>query len=107
MNEWAKELHENSVNKGFYEGVDMTEFNWQSSKLMLIVSEVSETMEALRKSMGSEEVVKEISDTLIRTLDLYEALREVGVVTESLDEVFEQKAEFNKTRPHLHGGRLG
>ena len=64
-------------------------------------------LEALRKNKGSLEVVKELSDVLVRTLDFYEALRESGVVTESLDEVFVGIKEANKKRPFMHGNLKG
>lgn len=107
LNELAEELHRTSVSKGFYVGTDMTLFSEQCQRLALIHSEVTETLEALRKHKGSLEVVKEISDILVRTLDFYEALRIDGVVTESLDEVFEGIKEANKARPYLHGNLRG
>ena len=107
LNDLAKELHDTSVSKGFYNDVDMTLFAEQCERLALIHSEVTEVLEALRKNKGSLEVVKEISDVLVRTLDFYEALREAGEVTESLDEVFHGIKEANKGRPYLHGNLRG
>lgn len=107
MNQLAFELHATSVSKGFYEDADMTLFSEQCQRLALIHSEVTEILEALRKHKGSLEVVKEISDVLVRTFDFYEALREAGVVTESLDEVFYGIKEANKARPYLHGNLKG
>jgi len=107
MNELSKELHDTSVSKGFYDDVDMTLFAEQCERLALIHSEVTEVLEALRKSKGSLEVVKEISDVLVRTFDFYAALYEAGVVTESLDEVFDSIKENNKKRPFLHGNLKG
>lgn len=99
----SKSLNETSRSKGFYDTLDMTEFNDQAKQLAMIHSEVSETLEALRKSMGEQKVVEEIADILIRTFDFYEALRREGVVTLSLDEVFDGKANTNKERPRMHG----
>ena len=107
LEQLGRELHATSVSKGFYENTDMTLFSEQCQRLALIHSEVTETLEALRKHKGSLEVVKEISDVLVRTLDFYEALHEAGVVTESLDEVFEGIKEANKGRPYLHGNLRG
>lgn len=107
LNELAKELHATSVSKGFYDDTDMTLFSEQCQRLALIHSEVTETLEALRKHKGSLEVVKELSDVLVRVLDFYEAMREAGVVTESLDEVFVGIKEANKARPHMHGNLAG
>ena len=73
------------------------------NKLALVHSEVTEVLEALRKNKGSEEIVEEISDILIRTLDIYASMRNAGFVTHSLDEVLFNKIEKNKVRPRLHG----
>jgi len=107
LNRLATELHETSVSKGFYDDVDMSLFAEQCERLALIHSEVTEVLEALRKNKGSLEVVKEISDVLVRTLDFYAAMYEAGEVTESLDVVFYGIKEANKARPHLHGNLRG
>jgi hypothetical protein len=57
----------------------------------------------IRKNKPTEEIVEEIADILIRTLDLYAALRNHEWVTESLDEILETKININKERPRLHG----
>jgi len=95
--------HENSRDHGFYDGYDMTNFKDISCKLALIHSEATEVLEAVRKEKGSMEIVDEISDILIRTLDLYAALVNAGVVTEDLDDALEYKMAKNKERPHMHG----
>ena len=105
FDELAFELHENSVAKGFYDGYDMTNFKDQACKLMLIDSEVTETMEALRKGKGDRDVLDEISDILIRVLDFYAGVIEAGAVSGSLDGAFYNKVEINKGRPHMHGVR--
>ncbi len=103
----AQELHKTAVDKGFYEDYDMTDFKDQSCKLLLLASEVIETMEALRKSKGSYKVVEELVDVQIRLLDVYAALYEAGVVTESFDQVLKDKAQVNIDRPYLHGWTAG
>ena len=73
---------------------------------MMIVSEVTEVMEAIRKDKGEEEITKEVADILIRTLDLYAGLVEAGYTRLSLDNSLEEKTQFNKTRPEKHGVRF-
>ena len=77
-----------------------------AKQCMMIVSEVTEVMEAVRKSKGSKEITKEIADILIRTLDLYQGMYTYGYVDHSLDEMFKEKTEYNKTRPEKHGVRF-
>ena len=99
----SEELHETAKSKGFYDTLNMDEFNSQAKQLAMIHSEVTEVLEALRKSKGQQAVVEEIADILVRCFDLYAALKDAGVVDLSLDEVFEEKTEVNKERPRMHG----
>ena len=103
FDEIAHGLHATSVDKGFYDSLDMADFVSQAKQLAMVHSEATEVLEALRKSYGSKAVVEELSDILIRTLDLWSALDEAGVVEHSLDEVFREKANVNKDRPRMHG----
>ena len=97
----AAVLHETAKEKGFWEG----EYNYDKvgNKIALIHSEATEILEAIRKNQGSEKIVEEIADILIRTLDLYAAMRNENTITHSLDEVFDKKININKDRPRLHG----
>lgn len=97
-------LHETAIEKGFWDGE--IGYDKIGNKLALVHSEVTEVLEAIRKNKGSEEVVEEISDIIIRTLDLYAAMRNTGDITHSLDEVLFNKMEKNKIRPTLHGNRF-
>ena len=94
-------LHETAREKGFWDG----EYNHDKigNKLALVHSEVTEVLEAIRKSQGSEKVVEEIADVIIRLLDVYAAMRNEEQVLHSLDEVLESKMNKNKERPRLHG----
>jgi NTP pyrophosphatase (non-canonical NTP hydrolase) len=94
-------LHETAREKGFWDG----EYNHDKigNKLALVHSEVTEVLEAIRKSQGSEKVVEEIADIIIRILDVYAAMRNEEQVLHSLDEVLHNKIEKNKQRPPLHG----
>jgi NTP pyrophosphatase (non-canonical NTP hydrolase) len=97
----AAVLHETAIEKGFWNGPK--NFDVFGNKIALIHSEVTEVLEAVRKNKGSESIVEEMSDILIRTLDLYAAMRNADFVKESLDEVLSNKMNKNKLRPKLHG----
>ena len=97
-------LHEIARDKGFWDG--STDYDKIGMKLALVHSEVTETLEALRKSKGSEAVVEEIADIIIRILDVYAALRNEEVVLHSLDDILKNKINKNKERPKLHGNKF-
>ena len=94
-------LHETAIEKGFWEGP--RNYDQIGNKLALVHSEVTEVLEAIRKNKGSQEVVEEIADILIRTLDLYAAMRNATLIEHSLDEILQSKMDKNKSRPKLHG----
>ena len=94
-------LHETAIEKGFWSSPK--NFDVFGNKIALIHSEVTEVLEAIRKNKGSEQIVEEMVDILIRTLDLYASMRNGGFVEHSLDEVLFSKMEKNKDRPKLHG----
>lgn len=97
----AAMLHEIAREKGFWDG----EYSHDKigNKLALVHSEVTEVLEAIRKSKGSEQVVEEMADVIIRLLDVYAAMRNEEQILHSLDEVLEAKINKNKDRPRLHG----
>lgn len=94
-------LHETAKEKGFWDG----EYSHDKvgNKLALVHSEVTEVLEAIRKNHGSEKVVEEMADVIIRLLDIYAAMRNEEQILHSLDEVLELKINKNKERPRLHG----
>jgi NTP pyrophosphatase (non-canonical NTP hydrolase) len=94
-------LHETAVEKGFWN--NEVDVNFVLSKLALVHSEVSEVLEAVRKSMGEEVVVEEMADIIIRLLDLYAGMVDAGMVETSIDDALAKKIEKNKSRPHMHG----
>jgi NTP pyrophosphatase (non-canonical NTP hydrolase) len=94
-------LHETAIEKGFWD--NPKNFDVFGNKLALVHSEVTEVLEAIRKNKGSEQIVEEMADILIRTLDLYAAMRNAGFVKHSLDEVLFNKMSINKSRPQKHG----
>ena len=97
----AAVLHETAVEKGFWDG----EYTHDKvgNKLALVHSEVTEVLEAIRKSHGSEKVVEEMADVIIRLLDVYAAMRNEEAVIHSLDEILQKKMDINKDRQRLHG----
>ena len=107
FNEVTEELHSVAVEKGFWDVInDATQAQkdiFITKQLMMIVSEAVEVMEAIRKSHGPEAVADEMADILIRTFDLYAGLVEHEYTNVSLDEAFEKKTGYNKTRPEKHG----
>jgi NTP pyrophosphatase (non-canonical NTP hydrolase) len=94
-------LHETAKEKGFWEGQYTNDK--VGNKLALVHSEVTEILEAIRKSHGSEKIVEEMADVIIRLLDIYAAMRNEEVILHSLDEVLQNKIDKNKERPRLHG----
>ena len=100
----AMKLHEVAVEKGFWDQ-DVDDI-FVSKQLMMIVSEVVEVLEAVRKDKGEEEIAKEFADIIIRTLDLYAGMVEAGYTKLSLDQALREKVDFNKTRPEKHGVRF-
>jgi NTP pyrophosphatase (non-canonical NTP hydrolase) len=97
----AAVLHETAKEKGFWDG----EYSHDKigNKLALVHSEVTEVLEGIRKNKGSEQIVEEMADVIIRLLDVYAAMRNEEEVMHSLDEVLENKININKERPRLHG----
>lgn len=102
----AIELHNNAVEKGFWGNREDVDDIFIAKQCMMIVSEVTELMEAIRKDKGEQEIVFETVDILIRTLDLYAGLVESGYTKLSIDQALREKIDFNKTRPEKHGVRF-
>jgi NTP pyrophosphatase (non-canonical NTP hydrolase) len=94
-------LHESAKEKGFWDGEYTNDK--VGNKLALVHSEITEILEAIRKSHGSEKIVEEMADVIIRLLDVYAAMRNEEQILHSLDEVLEAKINKNKERPRLHG----
>ena len=102
----ADELHKDAINKGFWPPEEEVDDIFIAKQCMMIVSEVTEVMEAIRKDKGEDEIAAEFADILIRTLDLYAGLVDLGYLTKSLDYALEEKTGFNETRPEKHGVRF-
>lgn len=104
LEELAFTIHSNAVDKGFWE--PNTEENhtvFYIKQLAMIHSEVSETLEAIRKEKGEDIVVEEMADILIRLLDLWAGMQRDGVVRTTITDALLQKVAINTERPRLHG----
>lgn len=108
MDTLAKLLNETAREKGFWDDFDPEKpFVFYAKQIAMIHSEATEIMEAIRKDKGENEVVEEIADLIIRTLDLFEGLRVTGEISKeaSLDRAIVNKSIKNKKRAHKHGVR--
>lgn len=100
----AQLMHDTAKEKGFWDG----EYNYDKigNKLALVHSEVTEVLEAIRKDKGQIAVVEEMADVIIRLLDIYQAMKEHGEVTVSIEKVLKDKMNKNKKREKLHGNKF-
>lgn len=100
FNEIAEEINATAIEKGWWKGARN-----EGELLMLIVSELAEGLEGLRKDLDSDHIPgfkmieEELADAIIRIMDYGHDFR--YRVAEALVE----KIKFNKTRPHKHGGK--
>lgn len=100
----AEEIHDNAVEKGFWDRTVDPIF--VAKQMMMIVSEVVEAMEVVRKDMDPDHLSDEFADIIIRTLDLYSGMIEAGYMSKSLDLAIKEKMERNSHRPKKHGVRF-
>ena len=104
-NRLAEEIHPTNVEKGFWEPPVM--MDKYVAKMMLVVTETAEVVEALRKSQGKDKVTEEFADIFIRALDLYGKLVADGEADPALYGVLRDKMKVNAERPPKHGNRWG
>lgn len=84
--------------KGFYTPSEFSEAEQLLSKLMLVVTEVSEAAQEVRKD-DEPAFVRELADVLIRMLDL------TGTMGYSMRDAINSAMEKNESRPRKHGRR--
>lgn len=104
FDEWAREIHDNAVEKGFWEpNTPENHTIFYLKQIAMIHSEATEVLEAIRKEKGDDQVVEELADILIRTLDLYEGLKRDGYTNKSLHQTMRYKTTYNRQRAKMHG----
>ena len=104
MDDVSFTLNAHAREKGFWDAD--TEDNrvvFYLKQLAMVHSEVSETLEAIRKEKGDREIVEELADIIVRVLDLYGGMATDHYVKSSLTKVFNEKVAKNRTRPRMHG----
>jgi NTP pyrophosphatase (non-canonical NTP hydrolase) len=110
LDDLGTKLHETAVEKGFWEPMSRMEiqddFIFYAKQLAMVHSEVTEALEALRKSQGNEKFVEELADIIIRVLDLWAGYKKNSVAeVPSINNVLSDKALKNISREKLHGTR--
>ena len=99
LNAIAQNVNQNAWNKGFHKAGQSIEEKFPRW-CMLIVSEISEAMEAHRCQEGQERIAEELADAVIRILDTAYAM---GL---SIGGAVHTKIMTNQNRPKLHGNKL-
>lgn len=97
---FAYSVHQNAIDKGFWN--ENNGINFYIKQCAMIHSEVSEVTEAIAKDQG-DRIVTEMADVIIRICDLWAGMNRDGIVKETLEGALKSKAEYNKTRPYMHG----
>ena len=102
INKLIFDAHKNAVDHGFWEEWENLKDNrsvhiaFTSQNLMLIVSEIAEAQEGLRKG-NVDNFREELADVAIRLFDLCGGL-EIDLETE-----ISRKMKINADRPYKHG----
>ena len=96
--DWDSICWEDGLDKGEDSTLEVNELfnNAIATRLMLIVSEVSEALEGLRNG-DDDNFAEELADVIIRTCDL------AGGLNIDLQNEIVKKVEKNKARPYKHG----
>lgn len=101
LEEFIRAVSDTATQKGFWGPLEP--MDQYVAKLGLMHSEITEILEALRKSQGPDAVTEEFADLLIRSFDLFEKLADSGLANPDLEGILLKKAEKNAQRPRKHG----
>lgn len=108
FNEFSNKCHDRAIQKGFYntikyvlenksdESVKQYKNLFICQQLLLIITELGEATEALRKG-DKNNFDEEIADTFIRLCDLS------GFLKLDIDDEIQKKLKKNESRKPLHG----
>ena len=95
-------IHQNAKEHGWWDTP-----REEGTLAMLVVTEIAEAVEAQRNGGGESEKIpgfskeeEEFADAIIRILDL------AGAKGYRIGQAILAKHAFNRTRPHMHGGKL-
>lgn len=114
INEIIDEIHDENVKAGWHHDiVTGKQITNVPEKMMLMVSEISEALEAFRKDLKDDKlpqyngVMVELADLFIRMGDLLGYLKTQGYEAD-FDQIIYDKRLFNAERPdHKKENRLG
>ena len=96
MKKLTKEIVNWRISKGFVTPSFHSDKDLLLGKLMLVVTEIAEMAEAVRKN-DLDNFKEEIADTYIRLFDI------AGTSKIDVEKEIRKKMKINKMRPHLHG----